>query len=154
MEERLDATDLRILRALQQNSNLTTKELAAKVNLSPSPVYERQRRLEREGYIERYVAIVNPKRVGNNIIVYCNVCLKQHNRANGNAFVEAVQAIDEVVECHNVSGEYDFMMKIYVRDMDHYQDFVLNRLGDIECIGSLHSVFVIGEVKNTHAVPL
>lgn len=154
MEEKLDAVDLQILRILQQNANLTTKELAAAVNLSPSPVYERQRRLEREGYIERYVAIVDPKRVGCNIVVYCNVCLKQHNRANGVAFVEAIQAIDEVVECNNVSGDYDFMLKIYVRDMAHYQDFVLNRLGDIESIGSLHSVFVIGEVKNTHAVPL
>lgn len=76
--EELDETDKRILRILQKDSKLTTKELAAKVNLSPTPVFERQRRLEREGYIEKYVAVVNPHRVGNGLIVLCNIRLKQH----------------------------------------------------------------------------
>lgn len=154
MEENLDDIDIKILRILQKDSNLTTKELAAAVNLSPSPVYERQRRLEREGYIEKYIAVVNPKKARNSMIVFCNICLKQHGKAIGEAFMAAVAGLEEVTECYNTSGDYDFMMKIYVRDMEHYQDFVMNTLGVIESIGSLHSIFVIGEVKNTHAVPV
>lgn len=150
----LDDIDIKILRTLQYNANLTTKELAALVNLSPSPVYERQRRLEKEGYIEKYVAVVNPQKAGNNMIVFCNICLKQHNKEIGQSFMSAISNVKEVTECYNTSGDYDFMMKIYVRNMEHYQDFVLNTLGVIESIGSLHSVFVIGEVKNVHAVPI
>jgi len=154
MTEELDETDIRILRTLQANSKLTTKELANAVNLSPSPVFERMKRLEREGYIERYVAVINPKKVGNSFIVLCNIRLKQHNREYGKQFMEAIRKIDEVTECYNTSGDYDFMMKIYARDMEHYQDFVLNTLGVIDSIGSLHSIFVIGEVKNSHGVPV
>lgn len=154
MEERLDDIDIKILRILQQDARLTTKELAAAVNLSPSPVYERQRRLEREGYIEKYVALVNPQKAGNRLIVFCNICLKQHNREVGRDFMAAVSAIEEIVECYNTSGDYDFMMKIYVRNMEHYQDFVLNTLGVMENIASLRSIFVIGEIKNTHAIPI
>lgn len=154
MDEFLDDIDIKILRQLQINANLTTKELADLVHLSTSPVYERQKRLEREGYIEKYVAIVNPKKTQNNMIVFCNICLKQHGKAIGEDFMSSIANLDEVTECYNTSGDYDFMMKIFVRDMEHYQDFILNTLGVIESIGSLHSIFVIGEVKNTHALPI
>ncbi len=152
--EKLDKTDILILRELQRNAKLTTKELAAAVNLSPSPVFERQKRLEREGYIKNYAAIVDSRKVGNGFIVFCNIQLKQHNKDYGRQLMEAVKGLDEVTECYNTSGDYDFMMKIYARDMEHYQDFVLNTLGVIDCIGSLHSIFVIGEVKNSHGVPI
>lgn len=152
--EKLDETDIRILQELQKDGKLTAKELAAKVNLSSSPTFERQKRLEREGYIERYTALVNPQKVGNGFIVFCNIQLKKHGKEIGEQFMAAVQDIEEVTECYNTSGDYDFMMKVYVRDMAHYQDFVLNTLGVIDSIGQLHSVFVIGEVKNSHAIPL
>lgn len=154
LTERLDDIDRKILRTLQQNAHLTTKELAATVNLSSSPVFERQKRLEREGYIQKYVAVVDAKKVGNGFIVLCNIRLKQHSKTYGSRFMAAINALEEVTECYNTSGDYDFMMKLYVRDMEHYQDFVLNTLGEIDCIGSLHSIFVIGEVKNAHAVPI
>lgn len=154
INEELDAIDIRILRALQENGKLTTKELAAKVNLSPSPTFERQKRLEREGYIERYTAIVNPRKVGLDFIVFCNIQLKKHSKEIGQEFITAIQDLDEVSECYNTSGDYDFMMKVHVRDMPHYQDFVLNTLGEIDSIGRLSSNFVIGEVKCSHAIPL
>ena len=154
MNENLDDIDIKILRELQKNSNLTTKELADLVHLSSSPTYERQRRLEREGYIEKYIAVVDRKKTGNNMIVFCNICLKQHGKKTSEDFMSAIASLPEVTECYNTSGDYDFMMKIYVRDMDQYQDFVLNTLGVIESIGSLHSIFVIGEVKNTRALPI
>ena len=154
MIEHLDRTDILILRELQKDAKLTTKELAAKVNLSPSPTFERQKRLEREGYIQRYVAVVDPIKVGNGIMVLCNVRLKHHSKEFSRQFTSVIAGIDEVVECFNTSGEYDYMLKIYARDMRHYQDFILGTLGDLDCIGSLHSIFVIGEVKNTLAVPI
>lgn len=152
--ERLDDIDIKILRALQENAKLTTKELAQAINLSPSPTYERQRRLEREGYIQRYVAVLDRNKLGNGLIAICNIRLKQHDREMIRQFMEAVGAFDEITACYNTSGDFDFLAQIHVRDMPHYQDFVLNRLGLIDCIGSLHSIFVIGEVKASHGIPI
>lgn len=154
MIEHLDGIDVMILRELQKDAKLTTKELAAKVNLSPSPVFERQKRLEREGYIRRYVAVVDPIKVGNGIMVLCNVRLKHHSKEFSRQFTSVISEIDEVVECFNTSGDYDYQLKIYARNMHDYQDFVLGTLGDLDCIGSLHSIFVIGEVKNTLCIPV
>jgi len=152
--ETLDRTDILILRELQKDAKLTTKELAAKVNLSPSPTFERQKRLEREGYINRYVAVVDPIKVGNGIMVLCNVRLKHHSKEFSRQFTSVISGLEEVVECFNTSGEYDYLLKIYARDMRHYQEFILGTLGDLDCIGSLHSIFVIGEVKNSLQVPI
>ena len=152
--ETLDRTDILILRELQKDAKLTTKELAAKVNLSPSPTFERQKRLEREGYIQKYVAVVDPVKVGNGIMVLCNVSLKHHSKEYSRQFTSVIAEIDEVVECFNTSGDYDYMLKIYARDMRHYQELVLGTLGELDCIGSLHSIFVIGEVKNSLSVPI
>ena len=154
MIEHLDGIDIMILRELQKDAKLTTKELAAKVNLSPSPVFERQKRLEREGYIKRYVAVVDPIKAGNGIMVLCNVRLKHHSKEFSRQFTSVISEIDEVVECFNTSGDYDYQLKIYARNMHDYQDFVLGTLGDLDCIGSLHSIFVIGEVKNTLCIPV
>lgn len=152
MVDVLDQTDIRILRELQKDAKLTTKELAAKVNLSPSPVFERQKRLEREGYIKKYVAVLDPIKVGNGITVLCNVRLKHHSKEYSRQFTSVIADIEEVVECFNTSGDYDYQLKIYARNMQHYQEFILGTLGDLDCIGSLHSIFVIGEVKNTYSI--
>ena len=152
--ETLDETDRKILRILQHNSDLTVKELAAKLHLSTSPTFERQKRLERDGYIERYMAVVNPHKVGNGIMVLCNIRLKQHSQELIQEFMNVVQNLEEITECYNTSGDYDFLIKVYAHDMKSYQQFMLNTLGTIDCIGSLHSIFVIDETKNTHAVPI
>lgn len=152
--ENLDETDRKILRILQRNSDLTVKELAAKLHLSTSPTFERQKRLERDGYIERYMAVVNPHKVGNGIMVLCNIRLKQHSQELIQEFMNVVQNLEEITECYNTSGDYDFLIKVYAHDMKSYQQFMLNTLGTINCIGSLHSIFVIDETKNTHGVPI
>ncbi|ETS98524.1 Lrp/AsnC family transcriptional regulator [Prevotella melaninogenica] len=152
--ETLDETDRKILRILQRNSDLTVKELAAKLHLSTSPTFERQKRLERDGYIERYMAVVNPHKVGNGIMVLCNIRLKQHSQELIQEFMDVVQNLEEITECYNTSGDYDFLIKVYAHDMKSYQQFMLNTLGTINCIGSLHSIFVIDETKNTHGVPI
>lgn len=152
--ETLDETDRKILRILQRNSDLTVKELAAKLHLSTSPTFERQKRLERDGYIERYMAVLNPHKVGNGIMVLCNIRLKQHSQELIQEFMDVVQNLEEITECYNTSGDYDFLIKVYAHDMKSYQQFMLNTLGTINCIGSLHSIFVIDETKNTHGVPI
>ena len=134
--------------------NTTVKELAAKLHLSTSPTFERQKRLERDGYIERYMAVVNPHKVGNGIMVLCNIRLKQHSQELIQEFMNVVQNLEEITECYNTSGDYDFLIKVYAHDMKSYQQFMLNTLGTINCIGSLHSIFVIDETKNTHGVPI
>lgn len=150
----IDYTDVRLLRELQKNAKLTTKELGDLINLSTSPTFERQRRLEREGYITHYVAKVDHRLLGNNLVVFCNIRLKQHSKKLGEEFVAEMMKIQEVTECYNTSGDYDYMIKIYLRDMDHYHDFVYNTLGVIDCIGSLHSVFVIAEEKTNSGIPV
>lgn len=150
----LDETDKTILRILQKNSHLTVKELAEKVHLSPSPTFERQKRLERLGYIDRYMAVVNPQKVGNNILVLCNIRLKQHTQQLIQEFMDAVQHIDEITECYNTSGDFDFLIKVYIKDMKSYQQFMLHKLGTIPCIGSLNSIFVIDHTKSTRGVPI
>lgn len=152
--EDLDNIDITILRALQKNSRLTTKELAAKIHLSTSPTFERQKRLEREGYIKGYMAVVDAEKVGNGILVLCNIRLKQHTEDLIQQFMDAVKNIDEITECFNTSGDYDFLIKVYAKDMKDYQQFMQHTLGRIECVGSLHSVFVIDETKNTHGVTI
>ncbi len=150
----LDEIDKKILKLLQRDSHMTVKELASRVNLSPSPAFERQKRLEREGYIKRYMAVVDPHKAGNGILVLCNIRLRHHTQALIQQFMDAVQDIEEITECYNTSGDYDFLIKVYSKDMKAYQQFMLNTLGTIECIGSLHSIFVIDETKNTRGVPV
>ncbi len=151
--ENLDLTDLKLLKQLQKNSNITTKELAANVNLSPTPVYERVRKLEKEGYIKGYSALLDAGKMGLELIVFCDITLKQHTKDIGNQFVEDICAVKEVTECYNISGDYDFRLKVLVRDMKHYQDFVINTLGAVNNIGSAHSTFVIGTIKQGYGVP-
>ncbi|MCR5159513.1 MAG: Lrp/AsnC family transcriptional regulator [Prevotella sp.] len=150
--ETLDSTDIQILRTLQRNAKLTTKELADVVHLTPTPVFERQKRLERQGYIRKYVAVLDPEKMGQGLLVFCKVKLKQMNREIAEAFVRRIKRIPEVIECYNTSGEYDYLLKIRAHDMKQYQEFVLNKLGAIESLGSLESTFVMDEVKNEHGI--
>lgn len=149
-----DKTDIRLLKLLQEDSSLTTKELAARVNLSATPVFERIKRLERLGYIKKYTAILDASKLNKGFMVICNIRLKQHSKELGKQLMAEILKIDEITECFNISGDYDFMLKIYVESMQHYQDFVLNKLGEIPAIGKLQSLFVMGEIKQTNAIPL
>ena len=152
MASNLDSTDLKILQCLQENARQTTKELAAKVNLSTTPVFERLKRLEREGFIRQYVAILDAEKLDLGFEVFCSVKLKQMTRDVARAFTRTIRGIPQVAECYNISGEYDYLLKIRARDMKQYQEFVLNKLGAIESLGSLESTFVMAEVKNEQGI--
>jgi Lrp/AsnC family leucine-responsive transcriptional regulator len=150
----LDQIDLKLLKLLQQSAKLTTKEIAQQVNLSSTPVYERIRRMEKEGVIKKYVAVVEAEKVDRGLTVFCDITIKEHTKEIGNQFLKDIIASKYVCECYNISGDYDFRLKVMVRDMKHYQDFVLNDLGSIKNIGSAHSTFIMGVIKNDYAVPL
>ncbi len=152
MAEKLDETDLQILKTLQKNAKLTTKELADAVHLTPTPVFERQKRLEKKGYIKKYVAILDAEKLDQGLLVFCKVKLKQINHEIADAFVRRIQRIPEVTECYNTSGAYDYLLKVRSRDMKQYQEFVLNKLGEIESLSSIESTFVMSEVKQNYGL--
>lgn len=148
----LDEVDLQLLRMLGENSNVTMKELAARINLSLSPVFERVKRLEANGYIKKYIALIDAEKLQYGLIVFCNIKLKQHDKKIGHEFVADIMRLNEVVECYNISGDFDFLLKVVARDMKHYQDFVFNKLGSVKSIGSTHSTFVMSETKHSHNI--
>ncbi len=152
--ETLDKTDLQILSTLQGNARLTMKELAAAVNLSTTPVFERFKRLERSGYIKKYVAVLDAQKLNQGFVVFCNVKLRRINRDIATDFVEHVRGIPQVVECYNVSGNFDFLLKVRARDMKQYQEFLLNVLGAIESVGHIESTFVMKEEKMEYGINL
>lgn len=145
---KLDKIDYHILRILQQNCHLTTKELAQQANLSTTPVFERVKKLEREGIIRKYVAVLDNAKINYGFTVFCNVKLKHINGSVASDFMDAIKPLRQVAECYNISGEFDYMLKVYAQDMKDYQNFVLNVLGKIESIGGIQSNFVIDTIKD------
>lgn len=150
--ENLDQIDLKILRTLQKNAKLTTKELAEAVNLTPTPVFERQKRLEKQGYIKKYVAVLDPDKLNQSLMVICMVKLQQINNSIAQRFTAEINKLPEVIECYNTSGNYDYMLKVRSSDMKHYQEFILNKLGVIENVGAIESTFVMSEVKSSYGI--
>jgi Lrp/AsnC family leucine-responsive transcriptional regulator len=152
--ETLDAIDLKILTELQQDCKLTTKELAAKVHLSTTPTFERVKRLESEGLIRKYIALLDAEKLNKGFIVFCNVKLKHINKEIAENFARSINNIPEVSECYNISGDFDYFMKIHCSDMKYYHWFIINVLGTLDEVSNIQSVFVMEEVKCTFAVPI
>jgi len=148
----LDEKDLVILRLLQQNAKITVREIAAQVHLSTTPVHERIKRMEDAGIILQYATLVNHAKVRKGLMVICYISLKEHNKKSGTKFIKTINELTEVIECYNISGEFDFMLKVVTESMDAYYDFHVNKLGQLENIGHMQSTFVMGVVKQTHLV--
>ena len=150
----MDKTDLQLLKILQENGRISIKELAQRVHLSPTPVFDRVRRLESTGVIERYTAVLNAAKLGQGFIVFCSVRLRRMGKDIAHDFVERVKDIPEVAECYNISGEFDYLLKIYAPDMQYYNEFCINVLGTIESLGSIQSSFVMNPIKTSVGLPL
>jgi Lrp/AsnC family leucine-responsive transcriptional regulator len=149
-----DETDRKLLSLLQQDCKRTTKEYAISLNLSVTAVYERIKRLEKTGTISKYVALVDKKQVERPFTVLCHVKLAQHTKDYVTLFEREVVKLKEVVECYHISGDYDYILKIHVSDMEKYREFMVSKLTAINHIGSTQSSFVIAEVKHTTAIAL
>lgn len=145
----LDKTDIMILQALQNNAKVNMKELASELNMTKTPIYERVKRLEDEGYIKNYVALVDNKKVGLPLTVYCNVSLAIHNDEHICRFKEEIRLIDEIVECYSIGGIYDFLLKVVVKDLEMYDRFVFEKLTKVQGIVKMQSSFVLNEIKHT-----
>jgi DNA-binding Lrp family transcriptional regulator len=145
----LDELDRKLLELVQTDAKMTIKELAEQLHLSTTPVFERVKRLEKEGYIDRYVAVLNRKKVGLGLLVMCDVSLKEHNRDYIQQFESAVRQLKEVMECYHIAGAFDYLLKVVVTDMDAYQQFVKEKLATLDNIGRVQSYFVMTEVKSS-----
>ncbi|GAA4299966.1 Lrp/AsnC family transcriptional regulator [Aestuariibaculum suncheonense] len=147
-----DNTDKKLLEFLQADSKQTNKELANKLNLSVTAVYERIKKLEKEGFISKYVALVNKHQVNKAFVAFCHIKLEKHAQDVVMKFEKEVAKLNEVLECHHISGEYDYLLKVMVEDMTAFREFMVSKLTTISHIGSTHSMFVINEVKYSTAI--
>lgn len=152
MSLKTDIKDKEILRLLQEDAKMTTKEIAFKMELSATAVYERIKKLERSGVIQKYVAIVDKTKIEREFMVLCHIKLIQHTKKNVTKFEREIMKLDEVVECLHVSGEYDYILKIFVKNMKAYRSFLVNELTTLRGIGSTQSNFVVNELKNDTAI--
>lgn len=150
----LDEVDVRILNLLQQDGRLSIRELAKRVNLSPTPVHERVRRLEASGIIDHYSAVVNPGRIGHLIVFFVNIILKEHSTKLGGEFIQKITSFPEVVEFYTIGGEHDFMIKVMVPDMAAYRRFFVDQLGEVPNIARLNSVIVLDTIRKGTHIPL
>ena len=148
----LDTIDKKLINLLQNDSKQTTKQLSLQLNLSVTAIYERIKKLEKEKIIKKYVAIINKNKIEKSFLVFCHIKLIQHSKEYVTTFEREVLKLEEVSECFHVSGDYDYILKIYVKDMDEYRDFMVTKLTAIKYIGSTHTTFAIEEVKNTTAI--
>jgi DNA-binding Lrp family transcriptional regulator len=153
-KKQIDEIDLKLLNLLQENSRITIKSLAEKLFLSTTPVYERIKKLEKAGYIKQYITLLDPKKIDKNLIVYISINLSSHTKAAVEAFEKAIEKLDEVSECYYVSGNFDFLLKVYCRDMDDYHDFITDKLSIIENISQFYSSFVLSNSKLTYRFKL
>lgn len=150
----LDHKDRQLLNLLQQNSKRTTKSLATELSLSVTAVFERIKKLERLEVIDGYVALVNRKKIDRDFLVICHVKLIQHSKEFITQFEREISKFPEVLECYHVSGDYDYILKIIVKDISEYREFLVSKLTNLQHIASTQSAFTIKEVKTTTTVPL
>ncbi len=150
LKHNLDEKDLQILRLIQHDAKLSVREIASHINLSSTPTHERIKRMETRGIIKEYVAIVDRRLIDKGLMVLVMVALSAHNKKMATKFIDGVQALPEVIEFHNISGDFDFVLKIVSPSMDDFHDFFVNRLSEIEGIGQTKSIFVMNTIKESH----
>ncbi|MBL4650242.1 MAG: Lrp/AsnC family transcriptional regulator [Aureispira sp.] len=151
---KLDKVDRHILEMLQENAKLTTKEVASVLGLSITPVYERIKRLERHKIILKHVVLVDRKKIGRNLIGFCNVSLNQHSKDSLLKFEQDVLMFEEVLECYHITGKFDYMIKIAVEDMEAYHKFTYYHLATLANVGNVHTVFAMNDIKYSTAYPV
>jgi Lrp/AsnC family transcriptional regulator, leucine-responsive regulatory protein len=151
---KLDGTDRKILEILQRNSNITNAQLAKEIGLSPAPTLERVNKLETSGVIRSYHAVIDPASVGLGVSTFVMATLKGHNKENINKFITAIKSVDEIIECHHITGSGDFILKIVCGDIASYQQLMLDKVSNIEVVDSLQSMVILSTFKDSKALPI
>ncbi len=150
----LDKIDKAILDIIQRNAKSTIKEMASQLNLSTTPVFDRIKKMEQKGIIKNYVAILDSALLEKKLTVFIMISLKEHGKDAINNFVEAIIEFPVVLECHHISGDADFILKLIMKDIEEYNDFIMNELSSINNIGKVESRFSLSVRKNTHHIPV
>lgn len=154
MAYNLDKIDTQILEILQTNSNRTTKSIAEELKMSTSPIFERIKKLEKEGYIQKYVAVLDNKKIGLKLTVFIGITLQGHTRSYLEKFVKEINNFPEVVECHRVSGNFDYLLKLVVEDIEAYETFIISKLTLLPYLGNVQSLIALSTGKETNAIDL
>ncbi len=154
MKIKLDATDRKILDILQTNSNITNAQLAQEIGLSPAPTLERVKKLETAKIIKSYHANVDQASVGLGVSTFVMVTLRGHNKENIQKFIDAVQKINEVVECHHLTGQADFILKVVSPDIPSYQTLMLEKVSNIDVVDNMQSMVILSTFKDSKVVPI
>ena len=149
----MDAIDRRILDLLQRDGKIKIKEIAAALNMSNTPIFERIKRLEKDGVISGYKAVVDRNKLGFHLTAFCAVSLESHHVEYIEQFVDDVRGLSEVAECYHIAGSFDYLLKLYMKDMEDYQIFVSKKLASLANIGKVQSSFVMTEIKNEKVLP-
>jgi len=151
---KLDPIDQKILELLQENGRITNTEIAKQVGMSPSPTLERVKKLERNGYIQRYVALINPEKVGIKCFTYIEVTLVRHGKEAVSRFMKSITEMNEVLEFHHITGEADFLLKVATRDIPMYEDFILHKLTGLPDVQHLKTLVVLSTLKQETKIPI
>lgn len=154
MASALDKIDTQILNILQTDSNRTTKSIAKELGMTTSPIFERIKKLEKEGYIEKYVAILNNKKIGLKLTVFIGITLQGHTRSYLEKFVNEINSFPEVIECHRVSGNFDYLLKLVVEDIEAYETFIISKLTLLPYLGNVQSLIALSTSKETNEIDL
>ena len=151
---KLDEIDIKLLNLLQENCMMPIKNLAQKINLSIAPTHDRIKKLEKQGLIKKYVALIDNTLVNKSLINYCNVSIYKHNTDKFAIFENAIRAMDEVLECYCIAGNSDYLLKIITSDMEEYQKFILTKLAKLDIISNINSQFVLKPIKYSTSINL
>jgi len=154
MSHNLDKIDTKILSLLQQNSNRTTKSIANELGMTTTPIFERIKKLEKQGYIKKYVAVLNNKKIGLKQTVFIGITLQGHTRSYLEKFVKQINNFPEVIECHRVSGNFDYLLKLVVEDIESYETFIISKLTLLPYLGNVQSLITLSTGKETNEVDL
>ena len=154
LKSKLDAIDRQILQILQTNGKITNAQLSKEVGLSPAPTLERVKKLEKSGIIRSYHALLDEQQIGLEVSTFVQVTLTGHNKKNIEIFMEAINKIDEVIECHHITGAGDILLKIITKDIASYQELILEKISEIEVVDNLQSMVILSTLKNSHSLPL
>ncbi|MDT7828318.1 Lrp/AsnC family transcriptional regulator [Pricia sp. S334] len=151
---KLDDKDIKILSLLQENANISNKKIAEATYLTVTPVYERIKKLNASKLLQKKVFLLNRKKIGLNVMVLVMVSIEKHSGTEAQNFMNEIKKIPEVVECLHITGAFDFQLKVYTKDIDHYHEFNFKKLAAIKSIRQMESYFVMKEVVNTTSLPL
>lgn len=151
---KLDATDRKILEILQSNAKITNANLATKIGLSPAPTLERVKKLENSGVIKSYHAMLDTDTVGLGVSTFVMVSLKGHNKDNIEKFIQSIEEIEEIIECHHITGSGDFILKIISSDISSYQRLMLEKVSNIDVVDNMQSMVILSTFKNSKVMPI